>query len=89
MEGWQNSVDTLAEFMCRHLQTAYAGLQKFLQKYWAFVQSVTPDIGMAFQVAEDEFQDTFLLALFQGGMSPVCQSNRSGFPSLTQLGPWG
>ena len=64
-------MNTLDGVVCRNLQTAYTGLQKSLQQEWAFVQCVTPDIGMDFQAAEDEFQDTFLLALFQGSMSQI------------------
>ena len=52
-----------------HPQTSYSGLQKSLQQEWAFVQRVTPDIGMALQVAEDMLRDIFLPALFQGGTS--------------------
>ena len=51
----------------RHPQTAYVGLQKYLQQEWDFVQSVTPGIWMVFQAVEDELRDTFLLDLFQGG----------------------
>ena len=44
------------------------------------MQYVTPDIGMAFQVVDDELRDTFLSDLFQGPhlrspevRSPVCR----------------
>ena len=69
VDGWWAFVDTLVGVACRYLQTAYAGLQKSLQQEWAFVQRVTPDIGMALQVAEDMLRDIFLPALFQGGTS--------------------
>ena len=55
----------------RHLQMAYTGLQKSLQQEWAFVQRVTPGIGMAFQTVKYEMRDTFLLTLFQGAMSHI------------------
>ena len=68
MEIWRDSVATLDGLALWHQHTAYAGLQKSLQKEWAFVQRVTPDIGMAFQAVEDLLWEIFLLALFQGGM---------------------
>ena len=54
-----------------HPQTSYSGLQKSLQQEWAFVQRVTPDTGIAFQVVEDALQDIFLLDLFQGAMVQI------------------
>ena len=63
----EDSVATLAGVARRHPQTAYVGLQKFLQQEWDFVQSVTPGIWMVFQAVEDKLWDTFLLALFQRG----------------------
>ena len=60
-------MSTLEGVAHRHLQTAYAGLQKSLHKEWSFVQCVTIDMGMAFQVVEDALWDIFVLALFQGG----------------------
>ena len=62
---------TLAGVVHRHLQTAYTGLQKPPQQEWAFVQRVTPGIGMEFKEAEDAMQDTFLLSLFQGSTSQI------------------
>ena len=47
---------TLAGVVCHHPQTAYAGLQKSLQKEWTFVQRFTLGIGMEFQVVEDELR---------------------------------
>ena len=64
VEGWRDSVATLDGVARRHLQTAYAGLQKYFQQEWAFVQCVTPDIGIDFQAVEDELRDTFLSNLF-------------------------
>ena len=55
----------------RHLQMAYTGLQKSLQQEWAFVQRVTPGIGMAFQTVKYEMRDKFLPTLFQGAMSHI------------------
>ena len=56
---------------CRQPQTAYAVLQKSLQKEWALVERVTPDIGMAFQDVEDALWDIFLLALFKGATAHI------------------
>ena len=50
----------------RHLQTPYAGLQNSLHQEWAFVQCITLEIGMAFQLVEDVLQEIFLPSLFQG-----------------------
>ena len=60
VEGWRYLVATLAGVARRHLQTAYARLQKYLQQEWAFAQRVTTDIGMAFLVVEDALWDIFL-----------------------------
>ena len=64
-------VATLAGVAPRHPQTAYGGTQKSLQQKWAFVQCVTPDIGMAFQVVEYAMRDIFLPALFQGATAQI------------------
>ena len=48
VEGWAESVRTLAGVARKHLQYAYAVLQKSLQLVWAFVQRITPVIGDAF-----------------------------------------
>ena len=37
VEGWAESVRTLAGVSRKHPQSAYAGLQKSLQQEWAFV----------------------------------------------------
>ena len=71
MEGWRDSVATLAGVACWQPQTAYAGLQKSLQQEWDFVQSVTLDIGMSFQAVEDSLWDIFLPSLFQGDTSQI------------------
>ena len=64
--GWAESVETLARVSCKHLQSAYAGLQKSLHQEWAFVQRVTPGIGDAFGPAEKALRVTFVSALFEG-----------------------
>ena len=90
---WGDSMTTLDGVVRCHPYTAYSGLQKSLQQECKFLQSITPDIGMAFQVVQDALWYIFLWALFQGaqiralgGQSPVCRSNRPVSPSLTQLG---
>ena len=69
VEGWRDSVATLAGVAHRYPQTTYVGMQNSLQKEWAFVQRVTPDIGTAFQSVKDELLDTFLPDIFQGATS--------------------
>ena len=66
MEGWAESVYTLARVARKHLQSAYAGLQKSIQQEWAFVQRVTLGIGDTFGPVEEEITTTFLPALFEG-----------------------
>ena len=66
VEGWAESVETLAGVSRKHPQSAYAGLQKSLQQEWEFVQRVTPGIGNAFGPIEKALQETFLPALFDG-----------------------
>ena len=65
MEGWAESVRTLAGVARKHPQSAYAGLQKSLQQEWAFMQRVTPGIGDTFGPVEEEIATAFLLALFE------------------------
>ena len=64
--GWAESVETLARVSHKQPQYSYAGLQKSLQKEWAFVQRVTPGIGDAFGPAEKALQENFMPALFEG-----------------------
>ena len=56
---------TLTRVAFRRPQTIYAGLKKSFHQEWAFVQCVTPYIGVAFQVVEDALRDIFLPSLFQ------------------------
>ena len=60
VEGWEESVRTLAGVDRKHPQSAYAGLQKPLQQEWAFVQRVTPGISNAFGPVEEEIAKAFL-----------------------------
>ena len=55
---------TLAGFFLKHLQSAYAGLQKSLQQEWAFLQRVTLGIGNAFSPIEKALRENFFLTLF-------------------------
>ena len=66
VSGWAESVCTLAGVAHKHLQSAYAGVQKSLQQEWTFVQRVTPGIGDAFGPVEEEIVKAFLSALFVG-----------------------
>ena len=64
--GWAESVETLARVSCKHLQSAYAGLQKSLEQEWAFVHQVTTGIGDAFGPVEKSLRETFMPELFKG-----------------------
>ena len=66
VEGWVESVRTLAGVARKHPQSAYAGLQKSIQQEWAFVQRVTPGIGDAFGPVEEEIPTAFLPEIFEG-----------------------
>ena len=66
VEGWAESVKTLAGVARKHPQSAYAGLQKSLQQEWAFVQRVTPGTGNPFRPVKEEIAKAFLPALFEG-----------------------
>ena len=66
IKGWTESVEILAGVSRKYLQSAYAGLQKSLQKEWAFVQWVTPGVGDAFRPVETALKETFVPALFEG-----------------------
>ena len=65
VEGWAESVRTLAGVVRKHPQSAYAGLQKSLQQEWAFLERVTPGIGNAFGPVEEEIAKAFLPAFFE------------------------
>ena len=62
---------TLAGVAHWHPQTTYTGLKKYLQQECAFLQRVTPGIGMAFQPVEDKLRETLLPSLFQGDTSHI------------------
>ena len=66
VEGWADSVKTLAGVDRKKLQYAYSRLQKSLQQEWEFVQRVTPGIRDSYGLVEKVLQKTFLPALFQG-----------------------
>ena len=66
VEGWAESVRTLARVACKHPQSANAGLKKSLQQEWSFIQQVTPGIGDAFGPVEEDIATAFLLSLFEG-----------------------
>ena len=64
VEGWAESVRTLSGVYLKHLQCAYAGLQKSLNQEWEFVQQVTPGIGDAFGPVEEEIKTAFIPEIF-------------------------
>ena len=66
IQGWAESVKILAGFAQKHPQSAYAGLQKSLQKEWDFVQRVTPGVGDAFGPVEVALKEIFVPELFHG-----------------------
>ena len=57
---------TLSGVSHKHLQSAYAGMQKSLQQEWEFVQQVTPDIGDAFRTVEQALREAFIPAFLHG-----------------------
>ena len=59
VEGWNESIATLAGVALKHPQSAYAGMQKSLQQEWAFVQRVTPGVGAAFGPVEEALRGFF------------------------------
>ena len=66
LEGWTESIATLAGVALKHPQSVYAGLKKSLQQEWDFLQRVTPGVGAAFGPVEEALQEVFLLDLSQG-----------------------
>ena len=66
VDGWAESIATLAGVSLKHPQSAYAGLQKSCQQEWAFLQRVTPGVGAAFGPVEEALREVFLPALFRG-----------------------
>ena len=78
----------MARVVVNHPHTAHAGLQNSLQKYWAFVQRVTLDIGAAFQPIGDDLRNVFLPDLFKGVISqiPLCSTccPRSDWSAATE-----
>ena len=57
VEGWTESIATLAGVSLKPPQSAYAGLKKSLQQEWAFVQRVTPGVGAAFGPVEEALRE--------------------------------
>ena len=78
-------MDIMARVAEKHLQTAYADLQKFLQQEWIFLPRVTLNIGAALQTIEDALRDAFLLALFKGFTSQIPWRSATGL-SFKQYG---
>jgi hypothetical protein len=61
---WTSAVTDLAFAALSHPQTAFAGLQKFLQHEWQFIQRVIDNIGDCFFDVEAAIADIFLPALY-------------------------
>ena len=66
VQGWTESASVLAGVAHKHPQSAYTGLQKYLQKEWAFLQRVTPGVGEEFGPVEESLREIFVPALFRG-----------------------
>ena len=80
VRGWTESVTVLAGVACRHLQIAYADLQKSLLQEWGFIQHVALGNGEAFSPVEEAFQNSFLPALFWGGTIKVSDRGFTHLP---------
>ena len=80
VEGWTESIATLAGVALKHPQSAYAGPQKSLQQEWAFVQRVTPGVGAAFAPVEEALREVFLSALFRGLTEGLPTSENTRLP---------
>ena len=64
IRGWTEAMKFMAGVAHKHPQSAYAGLQKSLQKEWDFVQRVTPGVGDAFGPVEVALREISVPALF-------------------------
>ena len=80
VQGWKESVSVLAGVAHKHLQSAYAGLQKSLQQEWSFVQRVTLGVGGAFGPVEEALQEIFVPALFIGLSEGLPGRENTGLP---------
>ena len=70
----------LAGVAHKHPQSAYAGLQKYLQQEWDFVQRVTPGVGAAFNPVEEALREIFSPALFKGLREGVPERDNTRLP---------
>ena len=70
-EGWLSLVEIMSGVSGNLPQTAYVGLQNYLQKKWYIVQCVNLEIGTAFQTVEDTLHNSLLSALFMGATSQI------------------
>ena len=85
IQGWTESVKTLAGVAHKHPQPAYTGLQKSLHQEWDIVQRVTLGVGDAFGPVEVELKEIFVPALFKGLWEGVLERGITGLP-LKQAG---
>ena len=71
VEVWTHLIEVLSGVACRHPQTTYTGLKKYLHKEWDLVQRVTSHIGEAFRSVEESLEKSFIRALFKGATVEV------------------
>ena len=83
--GWKYLVDIIAGVAGKHPQTSYAGLNKYLQQKWYFVQRVTSNIGTESQTIEDALRNNLLLYLFKGATYQIPRRAVTGM-SVNQAG---
>ena len=81
MKGWTESVTILTGIARKHLQSAYARLQKPLQQEWALVQRVTLVVVDYFGPVDTALKETFLPALFEGLREGVPERGVTSLPA--------
>ena len=63
-----------------HLQSAYAGLQKYLRQKWYFVQCVTLGKRNAFHPVYESLWCAFLLDIFWGVTNVITEQRINQLP---------
>ena len=64
-------LEVLGGVVRQHPQKSYAGMKKYLQQEWYFIQRINQIIGDSFRSVEEALQNSFLPSLFQGAMDKV------------------